>query len=61
MGTAREHEIRIVGFGLAALAVLAALLAVWAGSTLGAELRSHARSAPVTQGAGGSLGVLEHS
>lgn len=59
MGTAREHEIRIVGIGLAALAVLAALVAIWAASTLSAQLRSDARSTPVTQG--GSLGVLGHS
>jgi hypothetical protein len=61
MGTAREHEIRLMGFGLAAMALLAAIVAIWAGSTLSAQLRSHARSTPVTQSADGSLGLLEHS
>jgi hypothetical protein len=61
MGTARGYEIRIAGIGLAALAVLAALVAIWAASTLSAQLRSHTRGTPVTQSVGGSLGVLEHS
>ena len=61
MGTAREHEIRLMGLGLAALALLAAIVAIWAGSTLSAQLRSHTPSTPVTQGSGASLGVLEHS
>ena len=45
-GTAKEHEIRIMGFGLAALAVLAALLAIWARLRSAAQLRSHAPSPP---------------
>ena len=59
MGTAREHEIRLMGLGLAALALLAAIVAIWAGSTLTAQLRSHTPSTPVTQGS--ALGVLAHS
>ena len=39
-GKAREHEIRIMGLGLAALAVLATFLAVWFAASLGAQLRS---------------------
>ena len=61
MGTAKEHEIRLMGFGLAAVALLAAIVAIWAGSTLTAQLRSHTPGAPVTQGAGASLGVVERS
>ena len=34
-GKAREHEIRIMGFGLAALALLAAVAALWAVSAFG--------------------------
>ena len=55
---AKEHEIRIVGIGLAALAVLAALLAIWVAVAISGQLRSHA---PGPQGQGTSLGaVLEH-
>ena len=50
-----------MGFGLAALALLAAIVAIWAGSSLAAQLRSHTPSTPVTQRSGASLGVLEHS
>ncbi len=60
-GKAREHEIRIMGLGLAALAVLAAFLAFWFAASLGAQLRSHASDAPVTGASGGAtlVGSLE--
>ena len=41
---AKEQEIRIVGIGLAALAVLAALLAIWLAVAISGQLRSHAPS-----------------
>jgi hypothetical protein len=53
-GKAREHEVRIMGVGLAALAVLATFLAIWLGASLAAQLRSHASDAPVTGGSGGT-------
>ena len=49
MGTAREHEVRVVGLALAALAVLAAFLAIWAASQIGDMLRAPAANASVTQ------------
>ena len=52
-GKAREHEVRIMGLGLAALAVLATFLAVWFAASLGTQLRSHASDAPVTGTSGG--------
>ena len=60
-GKAREHEVRIMGLGLAALAVLAALLAIWFAASLGDRLRPPAEGTPVTQGAGAPLGLLERS
>ena len=51
-GKAREHEVRVMGLGLAALAVLAAAAAVWFAISLGAQLRSHASDASVTSGSG---------
>jgi hypothetical protein len=39
-----------MGFGVAAVAVLAAFLAIWFAASLGAQLRSHASDAPVTGG-----------
>jgi hypothetical protein len=53
-GKAREHEVRIMGLGLAALAVLATLVAIWLGASLAAQLRSHASDATVTSGSSGS-------
>ncbi len=53
-GKAREHEVRIMGFGLAAVAVLATFLAIWFAASLGAQLRSHASDASVTSGTGGA-------
>jgi hypothetical protein len=62
MGTAKEHEIRIVGYGLATLAVLAAVLAIWAAAAVSDKVRSHSPSAPVTQSSGGALvGSLDRS
>ncbi len=54
-GRAREHEVRVMGLGLAAVAVLATFLAIWFATSLGADLRSHAPDTPVTQGVGTSL------
>ena len=39
-GKAREHEVRVVGIGLAALALLAAVAALWVASAVGDHLRS---------------------
>jgi len=60
-GKAREHEVRIMGLGLAALAVLATFLAIWFAASLGAQLRSHTSNAPVTGASGGAslIGSLE--
>lgn len=62
MGSAREHEIRIMGAALAALAVLAAFLAIWAATSIGDRLRSPAPNASMTQSSSGQLGIgaLEH-
>ena len=52
-GKAREHEIRIMGIGLAALALLAAVAALWVASAIGDQL--HAPSlggAQVSQSSG---------
>jgi hypothetical protein len=38
-GKAREHEVRIIGIGLAALALLAAIAAFWVASAIGDHLR----------------------
>ena len=38
-GKAREHEVRIMGLGLAALALLAAIAALWVASAVGDHLR----------------------
>ena len=37
-GKAREHEVRIMGIGLAALALLAAVAALWVASAIGDHL-----------------------
>ena len=39
-GKAREHEIRIMGIGLAALALLAAVAALWVASAVGDHLQA---------------------
>lgn len=53
-GKAREREVRLMGFGLAALAVLAAALAIWVASAIGDHLHMPASSGvSVTQGASG--------
>ena len=52
-GKAKEHEIRIMGIGLAALALLAAVAALWFASAIGDQL--HAPSlggAQVSQSSG---------
>ena len=63
MGNAREHEVRLMGLGLAALAVLATLLVIWFGATLRAQLPSHGTDASVGRGASGPslVGSLERS
>jgi hypothetical protein len=62
-GKAREHEVRIMGLGLAALAVLAVLVAIWVAASLGNQVRSPApgSGASVTQNSSGPLGLLESS
>ena len=52
-GRAREHEVRVMGLGLAAVAVLSTFLAIWLATSLGAQLRSHASDASVTSTSGG--------
>ena len=61
-GKAREHEVRIMGVGVAALAMLAAAAAVWFAISLGAQLRSHASDASVTGGSGAAtlVGSIDH-
>ena len=39
-GKAREHEVRIMGIGLAALALLAAVAALWVASAVGDHLQA---------------------
>jgi len=53
-GRAREHEVRVMGLGLAAVAVLTTFLAIWLATSLGAQLRSHASDASVTNTSGGT-------
>ncbi|HEX3290651.1 MAG TPA: hypothetical protein VHR46_04595 [Gaiella sp.] len=53
-GKAREHEVRVMGLGLAAVAVLATFVAIWLAASLGAQLRSHASDAPVSGASGGA-------
>lgn len=52
-GKAREHEVRVMGLGLAAVAVLATFVAIWFAASLGAQLRSHASDASVNGASGG--------
>ena len=52
-GRAREHEVRVMGLGLAAVAVLATFLAIWFAVSLGTQLRSHASDASVSDGGSG--------
>jgi hypothetical protein len=61
-GKAREHEVRIMGVGVAALAMLAAAAAVWFAISLGAQLRSHASDASGTGGSGAAtlVGSIDH-
>jgi hypothetical protein len=49
MAGAREHEVRMTGLALAAVALLVAAVAIWAGVSFGEKLRSHATNAPVPQ------------
>ena len=59
-GKAREHEVRFMGLGLAALAVLALLVAIWFAAAIGNQLRAPASGgASVTQSSSGPLGLLE--
>ena len=49
-GKAREHEVRIMGIGLAALALLAAVAALWAVSAFGEQFHLPTQGGPaVTQ------------
>ena len=57
-GKAREHEVRIMGLGLAALAVLAVFVAIWVAAAVGNQLRAPASGgASVTPSSGGPLGL----
>ncbi len=57
-GRAREHEVRLMGLGLAALALLAATLAIWVAAAVADHVRAPAQSgAAVTQGTRGPLGT----
>jgi hypothetical protein len=52
-GKAREHEVRIMGIALAALALLAAVAAFWLVSAIGDNVRvPGVGSAQVTQSSG---------
>jgi hypothetical protein len=54
-GKAREHEIRLMGLGLAALALLAAATIFWAASAIGHQLYAPGQGgAAVTQVSSGS-------
>lgn len=54
---AREHEVRIMGFALAALALLATLLVIWVASGLGTKLQAQVERASVTLGPDTSAGA----
>ena len=54
MGKAREQEVRLTGFALMALVMLAALLAVSAALALGGRLDLSLPSAPAGQDVGGA-------
>ena len=49
MAGAREQEVRMTGLALLALALLVALIAVWAGLSFGEKFRSQASNASVPQ------------
>jgi hypothetical protein len=54
-GKAREHEARLMGVGLAAMALLAAATIFWGASAIGHQLHLPADGgAAVTQGSSGS-------
>jgi hypothetical protein len=54
MGKAREQEIRVAGFGMIALVLLAALLMVSAGVALGGRRHVSLPSTSPTQDGGGA-------
>jgi hypothetical protein len=54
MGKAKEQEIRVAGFGMIALVLLAALLMVSAGVALGGKLHVSLPSTSPTQDVGGA-------
>jgi hypothetical protein len=49
MAGAREHEVRMTGLALAAVALLVSVVAIWAGVSFGEKLRSQATDVPVYQ------------
>ena len=57
-GKAREPEVRIMGLGLAALAVLTTFLVVWVASAVGAKLHAQAPDASLTHSPGGAALAL---
>lgn len=56
-GKAREHEVRLMGFGLAAVALLTAALALWVAASVGHQLRASTQGTPVTQSSSAPLGL----
>ena len=56
-GKAREHEVRIMGIGLAALALLAAVAALWVASAVGDHLRPPALGGAQVSQSSAQLGL----
>jgi hypothetical protein len=56
MGKAREQEVRLMGLGFLALAILASLVLVVAAVKIGGELRSHSPAGVPTRD-GAPLGL----
>jgi hypothetical protein len=59
MGKEREQQIHGTMLGMAGLALLAALVAIFIAVNVGADLRGLLQDSPVPQGAAGSVGVVE--
>jgi hypothetical protein len=59
MGKEREQQIHGTMLGMAGLALLAALVAIFIAVNVGADLRGLLQDSQVPQGAAGSVGVVE--
>jgi len=59
MGREREQQIHGTMLGMAALALLAAVVATFIALTVGANLRGVLDDSSVPQGAAGSVGLVE--